>query len=254
MDIIFQANNLTKRYGKHCALNGLNMKVQQGEIYGLVGNNGAGKSTIMKIILGLSSQTSGDIELFGVKGTNNIIESRKLVSGIVELPTFYPHMTGSENLKVHLLTSDYQISKNEIETTLNKVGLQDVGKKKVKNYSLGMKQRLGIARALLTKAKFIILDEPTNGLDIKGMVEFRSLIKDLNTKENITFLISSHYISELEHIITYLGIINNGKMIKEISMKDLNEELRERQDKLASQYACNESNNLENYVLELSSH
>lgn len=221
MEVIFKTDNLSKRYGTQLALNHLNMMLYRKDIYGFVGKNGAGKSTLMKLILGLSFPTKGDFTLFGISNKDkNITEVCGRMSGIVEMPAFYPHMTAFENLKTQAILSGIQDQK-EIVNALSSVGLENDRKKKVKNFSLGMKQRLGLARALLTKAEFIILDEPTNGLDPEGIIELRNLITKLNQENNITFLISSHYISELEHIITRLGIINNGTMLKELNMDEL---------------------------------
>lgn len=221
MNIILKTNNLTKKYGKQKALDNFNMTIYEKDIYGFVGRNGAGKSTLMKLIMGLSAPTSGTYELFEVKNNSNqILNSRKNISGIIEQPAFYPYMDAGDNLKaLALSTGSYNL--DLIIDALKQVGLNDVKGKKVEKFSLGMKQRLSIAQAIMNKSKFIILDEPTNGLDPEGIIELRNIIKKLNIEQGITFLISSHYITELKHIINRMGIIKNGKMIQEDSINNL---------------------------------
>ncbi|GHU37546.1 hypothetical protein FACS1894105_09880 [Clostridia bacterium] len=221
MQTVFKTENLIKKYNSQLALNELNMEVHQGEIYGLVGKNGAGKSTLMKLMFGLIHSNGGDFEIFGVRSKSaKISEVRRRMGGFIELPAFYPHLTAFENLKTDAIVLGIKDKRRIIES-LETVGLDPFNKKKARNFSLGMKQRLGIARALLSNAEFIVLDEPTNGLDPEGIVELRDFIIKLNREQGITFLISSHYISELEHVITHLGIINNGHMIEQITKENL---------------------------------
>lgn len=225
MSIIVQTKNLSKKYGTQMALNGLNMTVKKGEVYGLVGNNGAGKTTLIKLLFGLALPTSGEFQLMGVKSSDrNINIARLKINGIVETPAFYPYMNATQNLKTQAIMRGLN-NPEKIASVLYTVGLHDAKKKKVKNFSLGMKQRLGIAQALLTDAELIILDEPTNGLDPEGIIELRELIKKLNRNHGITFLISSHYISELEQVITALGVIKKGEMFKELSKDQIDKSL-----------------------------
>lgn len=221
MESMIVLSDVCKRYHKQKVLKHINMTVNKGDIYGLVGKNGAGKTTIIKILFGLANPTSGEFTICGIQNKDTKIQSaRERMSGIIEQPAFYPYMNAYDNLKIHAIlcgVRDWQ----KIDGVLKSVGLEDVGKKKVRNFSLGMKQRLGIARALLTDANFIVLDEPTNGLDPEGIIDLRNLIKQLNVEYGITFLICSHYISELEHIITKIGIMDEGKLIKEKAIEEI---------------------------------
>ena len=215
MESIVVISDICKRYHKQEVLDHVDMTISKGDIYGLVGKNGAGKTTLIKILFGLSNPSSGRFFICGIQNDDVQIRSiREKMSGIVEQPAFYPYMSAYENLKVHAILCDvYDVQK--INRLLELVGLKDTGRKKVRNFSLGMKQRLGIARALLTDPELIVLDEPTNGLDPEGIIDLRDLIKTLNSKYGITFLICSHYMSELEHVINKVGIIKNGRLIKE---------------------------------------
>ncbi|MCM1160872.1 MAG: ATP-binding cassette domain-containing protein [Roseburia sp.] len=221
MESLLKVENLRKVYGKNISLDGLNMNINRGEIYGLVGNNGAGKTTLMRIIMGLAKETSGSFSLFGEKNGSISIENRKKVSAIIEMPAFYPHLTGYQNLKIHQMEINENVDKKKLMEILKKVNIDDAAHKKVKAYSLGMRQRLGIAKALVSNAEFIILDEPTNGLDPAGIIELRNLILDLNKNKGTTFLIASHHIAELTHLISKLGIIKAGKMVQEIKYDEL---------------------------------
>lgn len=225
MSIIMQTEALSKRYSKQLSLDSLSMSITQGEIYGLVGPNGAGKTTLIKMLFGLATPSSGGFRLFGVKNTEqNISAARRRMNGIVETPAFYPHMSATQNLKAQAIMLGIQ-DKNKIPEVLSIVGLGDTGRKRVRNFSLGMKQRLGLAQALLTDAEFIVLDEPTNGLDPEGIIELRELIRRLNRERGITFLISSHYISELEQVITSMGILRKGKLHKSLTKDEMDRAL-----------------------------
>lgn len=221
MDFVLKTNSLSKKYGKFKALNNMNITVPKGAIYGLVGKNGAGKTTLIRVICGLQSPSSGDYKLYGVNYKDkNIAKSRKRMGAVVETPSIYLDMTAESNLKQQCLTlgvPDY----SEIPEVLKLVGLENTGKKKARNFSLGMKQRLGIAVALIGNPDFLVLDEPINGLDPQGIIEIRELILKLNREKQITFLISSHILDELSRIATNYGFIDNGTLIKEISADEL---------------------------------
>lgn len=228
MKYILEVNNLEKKYKNFKALSNFNMHIEKGAIYGLIGKNGAGKTTLIRIITGLQDPTSGTYSIYGVSYEDkNIYESRKRIGGIVETPSIYANMTAKENL-----IEQYKVigmpSLNDIDELLELVGLNNTGKKKAKNFSLGMKQRLGIAIALSSNPDFLILDEPINGLDPQGIVEIRELILKLNKKKGITILISSHYLDELSKIATHYGFVDNGKIIKEISATELNKKIRKK--------------------------
>lgn len=224
MESLLALSNICKQYHNQHVLDHVNMTINKGDIYGLVGKNGAGKTTLIKILFDLSKPSDGTYSIYGVQNDDiHIQTARKHMSGIVEQPAFYPYMNAYDNLKVHAILCDIHDTQR-INHLLKVVGLQDVGRKKVRNFSLGMKQRLGIARALLSNPDIIVLDEPTNGLDPEGIIDLRNLIKQLNSKYGITFLICSHYISELEHIINKLGIIKQGKLIKEETIGSIKKE------------------------------
>ena len=225
-EIILKTTKLSKTYGSQVAVNNVSMTIRRGDIYGFIGKNGAGKTTLIRMIVGLIHKTSGDIEILGVSDGASIDKERKLIGSIVETPTFYGSMTAKENLEVSRLVRGIA-GKEEIDEVLRLVGLEGTGKKKVKNFSLGMRQRLGIANALLGNPKILILDEPVNGLDPVSIVEIRELLKKINKERDITILISSHILGELSELATCYGIINNGKLIEEITAKELNEKCRQ---------------------------
>lgn len=220
MQYILQTNHITKTIGGRNLVNDVNLHIKKGEIYGFLGPNGAGKTTVMKMITNLWKPTSGTIEVFGEMVTPQSYEILKRMGSIIEFPTFYEHMTGYENLKLHCEYMGYY-NHGSIENALDMLGLTDAVNKPVKNYSLGMKTRLGIARAILCKPELLILDEPTNGLDPAGMKQIRDLLKTLCTEYGITIMISSHILSEIESIADTVGVINRGVIIKEISMKEI---------------------------------
>lgn len=221
MDYILRTNDLYKSYRGFKALNGLSMNVPKGSIYGFVGKNGAGKTTLIRLICGLQNPTSGDYSLYGRKlSSKNIAKSRRKMGAVVETPSIYTNMTAEDNLK-----QQYRIlglpSYDGIDDILKLVGLENTGKKKAKNFSLGMRQRLGIAIALAGNPDFLVLDEPVNGLDPQGIIEIRELILKLNREKQITVLISSHILDELSKLATHYGFIDAGRIVKEISAEEL---------------------------------
>ncbi len=226
MDYVLKTNALSKNYKDFKALNGLSMNVPKGAIYGFVGKNGAGKTTLIRLICGLQEPTSGDYMLYGRKNTDKeVIKSRRRMGAVVETPSIYLDMTAEDNLK-----QQYRIlglpSYDGLPDILKLVGLENTGKKKAKNFSLGMRQRLGIAIALVGDPDFLVLDEPVNGLDPQGIIEMRELILKLNRERQITVLISSHILDELSRLATHYGFIDSGRMVKEISAKELEEACR----------------------------
>lgn len=221
MSYLIKTNQLTKVFEGKEVVSGVNMHVKQGEIYGFLGPNGAGKTTVMKMITNLVKPTSGEIEIFGEKLTNTSYEVLKRIGIIIEYPIFYEKLTAKENLEIHCEYMGYY-DKKGIDRALDLVKLHNLGNKKVKDFSLGMKQRLGIARAITTKPELLILDEPINGLDPIGIKELRELFKMLSKEFGITLLVSSHILAEMELMADTIGVIQHGKLIKEVSMKDIN--------------------------------
>ena len=221
MEYVLETNGLSKRYRAFTALNGLNMHIPKGSIYGFVGRNGAGKTTLIRLICGLQEPTSGNFILYGAKNTDTKIErARRRMGAVVESPAVYPDMTAEENLRQQYLVLGMP-SADGIAELLHLVGLDGTGKKKVKNFSLGMRQRLGIAVALAGNPDFLVLDEPVNGLDPQGIIEMRELILKLNREHGITVLISSHILDELSRLATHYGFIDGGHMVKEMSAEEL---------------------------------
>lgn len=226
MEYILQTNSLTKQYRNFKALDRLSMNVPKGSIYGFVGKNGAGKTTLIRLICGLQEPESGEFTLYGAKNNDaSIYKARRRMGAVVETPSVYLNMTAEENLR-----QQYKIlgmpSYDGIPELLRLVGLEQTNKKKVKNFSLGMKQRLGIAVALCGDPDFLVLDEPVNGLDPEGIIEMRELILKLNRERQITFLISSHILDELARIATCYGFIDHGQIVKEISAQELDSACR----------------------------
>lgn len=224
-DYVLRTIDLTKTYKRDPALDKVNLSIKKGSIYGFIGQNGAGKSTLIRIVAGLAFPTSGSIELFGEGSEKELVAARKRIGGIIESPALFPNMTARENLEVQRLQRGIP-GKACIEKTLELVGLQHTGRKKARNFSLGMKQRLGLAVALLGDPEFLILDEPTNGLDPMGVVEMRELLKRLNREYGITILISSHILSELHLLATHYGIIHKGVLLEQLTARELNEKCR----------------------------
>ncbi len=220
MQTILTTNHLTKQIGTETIVSDLNMHIAKGEIYGFLGPNGAGKTTVMKMITNQWKPTSGDIVLFGEKLLPDSYSFLKRMGSMIEFPVFYNELTAEENLKLHCEYMGYY-SPDSVEKAMSLLSLSDNKGKKVKEFSLGMKQRLGIARAVLTKPEFLVLDEPTNGLDPAGMKQFRDLFRMLCKEYEMTILISSHLLSEIESLAHTIGIIHKGRLVKEISMKEL---------------------------------
>lgn len=225
-EVVLKTYNITKKYGEQLAVDNVNMTIKKGDIYGFIGQNGAGKTTLIRLITGLIHKSGGEIELLGANEENELNKARTMVGSLIETPSFYTNMTARENLEVSRLVRNIP-GKKCIDEVLELVGLKDVEKKKVKNFSLGMRQRLGIANALMGNPKLLILDEPINGLDPMGIVEIRELLKKINKEKDMTILISSHILSELSELATTYGIISNGKLIEEITAKQLSEKCRQ---------------------------
>ncbi len=221
MEYVLKTNALKKCYSNYKALNGLTMNVPKGAIYGFVGKNGAGKTTLIRLICGLQEPTDGEFSIYGISNKQKeIVKSRRRIGAVIETPSIYLDITAEDNLK-----EQYRVlglpSFDGISDILKLVGLENTGKKKAKNFSLGMRQRLGIAIALAGDPDFLVLDEPVNGLDPQGIVEMRELILKLNREHRITVLISSHILDELARLATHFGFIDNGQMVKEISATEL---------------------------------
>lgn len=220
MTAVIKTIRLTKAYGDQIAVDNLQMNVNQGQIYGFLGQNGAGKTTTIRMLLGLIKPTQGQIEIFGENLLEKQREILKRIGSIVEFSGFYENLTARENLLIHAKLKGVH-KKNAVEEALEIAGLQAETKKRVGQFSLGMKQRLGIARAILHHPELLILDEPTNGLDPIGIKEIRRLIKSLAVERKITILISSHILTEVEQLADHIGIIHQGKLLEEISFNEL---------------------------------
>lgn len=216
---IVETKNLVKVFNKVKSVDSVNLKIKEGEIYGFLGPNGAGKSTTIKILLGLIRANSGEVYIFGKSIKENREEILKNIGALVESPSYYGHLTAYENLDI--LKRMLKLNKEEIEEKLKLVNLWEERNKKVNDFSLGMKQRLGIAQALMGNPKLLILDEPTNGLDPAGIIEIRNLIRYLAKEKKITIIISSHILNEIELVATEVGVINKGKLLYQGSLEDL---------------------------------
>ena len=215
---------LTKRYGAHTAVDRVDLAVNRGEIYGLVGRNGAGKTTIIRMITGQTVPTAGEISLFGATG-KDLLKLRARTGVMVETPSFYPYLTARQNLEYYRIQRGIP-GKGTVDQVLEETDLADTGKKLFKNFSLGMKQRLGLALALMNRPDFLLLDEPINGLDPEGIVEFRNLLLKLNQERQTTILISSHILPELANLATCYGFIDKGVMLEQITAAALQEKCR----------------------------
>ena len=220
---IVKTEGLTKKYKEKIAVNNLNINVKRGEIYGFVGPNGAGKSTVLKMLLNIEHKDAGSIFIFDRKIENDDTKFLGKIGALIEYPYFYEQLSGRENLRLHC---NYMgiYNTDAVEKSIKAVGLQKDIDRTVSQYSVGMKQRLGIARAILTSPELLILDEPINGLDSDGIIEMRNLLLRLNQESEITIIISSHILSELELLADTVGFIKEGKMLKEISMQEIKEE------------------------------
>ena len=223
-DTVLATKGLTKRYGSHLAVDRAELQVEKGQIYGLVGRNGAGKTTIIRMITGQTTPTAGEISLFGATG-KDLLKLRARTGVMVETPSFYPYLTARQNLEYYRIQRGIP-GKGTVDQVLEETDLADTGKKVFKNFSLGMKQRLGLALALMNRPDFLLLDEPINGLDPEGIVEFRNLLLKLNQERQTTILISSHILPELANLATCYGFIDKGVMLEQISARDLQEKCR----------------------------
>lgn len=221
---VLKTHRLTKRYGGKVAVDDVSLTVEKGDIFGLIGQNGAGKTTLMRLVAGLSFPDSGEYELFGESGATEPVNARRRIGSVIETPALYPNLTAEQNLEVFRIQRGIP-EKGVAQEMLTTVGLTDTGKKKFKNFSLGMKQRLGLALALQSRPDFMILDEPTNGLDPIGIIEVRDLMKRLN-EQGITLLVSSHILTELAQVANRYAIIHNGRLVKNITQEELREECK----------------------------
>lgn len=221
MEYVLTTSGLSKKYGKFQALDDLSMNIPKGAIYGFVGRNGAGKTTLIRLICGLQEPSNGSYSIYGIDHNDkNICKSRRRMGAVVETPSIYLDMTAADNLMQQALILGLP-TYDSIPEILKLVGLENTGKKRVRNFSLGMKQRLGIAVALMGNPDFLVLDEPVNGLDPQGIIEIRELILKLNKERQITVLISSHILDELSRLATHYGFIDKGHLVKEISAEEL---------------------------------
>lgn len=222
---ILRASNISKIYGKHKALDKVSIEIKRGMVYGIIGANGAGKSTFMRTVMGLISTDEGHIELFGETGPKGLQRARRKMGQSIETPALYPELTAYKNMQVQAANGG--VGDREIDELLSMMNLGGTVKKKVKNFSLGMRQRLAIACTLVTNPEFLILDEPINGLDPSGIVEMREIIQRLVTERGMTVLLSSHILDELSQIATHYGILHDGKLINELSRDELSEVTRQ---------------------------
>ncbi|MEK5108296.1 ABC transporter ATP-binding protein [Cytobacillus sp. FSL K6-0129] len=226
MNYVVQTNGLTKKVKGKVLVTNVNLHIKKGEIYGFLGQNGAGKTTIMKMLTGLIHPSSGEIALFGERLTENKKSGLKRVGSIIEYPLFYEHLTARENLQLHCEYLGFYDQK-AITQALDMVHLKGIEGKKVKDFSLGMKQRLGIGRAIITKPELIVLDEPTNGLDPIGIKDMRDLIRMLNKEYGMTFLLSSHILGEMEQVVDRIGVIRDGQLVNEVTLADIRKQQTE---------------------------
>lgn len=224
-NVLLRTNGLSKKYHNNFAVDNANIVVNRGDIYGLVGKNGAGKTTLIRMICGLTVPTSGEIELFNETSTEGLNKSRMRTGCIIETPSFFPYLSAEKNLEYYRIQRGIP-GKDCVREVLKIVNLSDTGRKKFKNFSLGMKQRLGLALAIMASPDLLILDEPINGLDPTGIVEFREILLKLNREKNTTIIISSHILSELSQLATQYGFIHKGRLVEQISAKELDEKCR----------------------------
>ena len=228
---ILTTNALSKTYRKTKALDAINVTIHQGDIYGFIGKNGAGKTTLIRVIAGIAEPTSGSFNLFGESSIKNIVRARRNMAAVVESPALHLNLSAYDNLKLQCILLGIQDNHDAvIRDVLTQVDLEKLlieRKKKAKNFSLGMRQRLGIAMALISKPKFLILDEPNNGLDPEGIRDLRQLLLRLNQEQGLTMLISSHMLTELSKLATRYGFIDRGKLLREITAAELQKESRQ---------------------------
>jgi len=223
-----ETHGLTHRFGDHKVLSGIDMQVPAGSIYGFLGPNGAGKTTTLRLILGLLATQEGEIRIFGRPLAHDRIAILRNVGSMIESPSLYDHLTAAENLRVLQLV--HRCPESRIREVLDLVGLADTGRKRARQFSLGMKQRLAIAGALLHRPSLVILDEPTNGLDPHGIIEIRNLLVELNRRDGCTILVSSHLLSEIERVATHVGILGRGQLLFQGTIEELR---RHRQEVLS---------------------
>ena len=221
---VLKTQNLTKRYGRKAAVENVSLTVEEGDVYGLIGQNGAGKTTLMRLVASLAHPNEGSVELFGESSLAGKTTARTRMGCIIEIPAFFPNLTASQNLEYYRIQRGID-DKDVVKDSLELVRLDDTGRKNFRNFSLGMKQRLGLALAILDRPDFLMLDEPINGLDPTGIIEMRDLLTGLNS-QGITLLISSHILAELSQIATKYAIIHNGRLIKNITQEELREECK----------------------------
>lgn len=220
MSEIIRTNNISKNYGSFTALRDMNITIKKGDIYGLVGNNGAGKTTFLRILTGQSQPTSGTFELFGKSGEKELQRARRRIGAIIEQPCFYPKLTVGKNLEYYRIQRGIP-GKDSVDRALEAVNILEAKNKKFSDLSLGMKQRVGLALAMMGEPELLILDEPINGLDPSGIIEIRNLILKLNKENNVTIIISSHILSELSNIATSYGFLNKGVLVEQLTAKEL---------------------------------
>lgn len=224
-ETILETRAVTKQYGGLRAVDNVNMAIRAGDVYGFIGQNGAGKTTLVRLVTSLISPTSGEIALFGRSDTAGLSEGRRRIGCIIEAPAFFPKLTAEQNLEYYRIQRGIP-SKEAVTQALNMVKLTGTGAKKYREFSLGMKQRLGLALAIMGNPDFLILDEPINGLDPMGIIEFRSIIGDLRQNHGMTVLVSSHILSELTQVATTFGIIHQGKLMKEFTHEQMESETK----------------------------
>lgn len=222
-EVILSTRNLTKKYNNISAVSNINLEIRQGAIYGLVGKNGAGKTTLLRLLTGQAFKSEGIITMFDESSEEALNRCRKRIGAIIEAPSFYSYLTAEQNLEYYRMQRTIP-GKQCVRQALEEVGLANTGKKKYKSFSLGMKQRLGLALALMNKPEILLLDEPINGLDPFGIVEIRNLLLKLNQEKNITIVISSHILTELSNLVTDYGFIEKGAMVKQLSAEQLTKE------------------------------
>ena len=225
MESVIRTHKLCKKYGEDFALSNINITVNQGDIYGLVGNNGAGKTTLLRILTGQGVASSGEFQLFEKTSKEELNNARSRTGTIIESPSLYEKLTVEQNMEYYRIQRGIP-GKDKIDKVLKEVNLSDAKKKKFKDLSLGMKQRLGLALAMMTEPELLLLDEPINGLDPSGIIEIRNLLLKLNEEKNITILISSHILSELSNVATCYGFLNKGHLVEELSAKELEEKCK----------------------------
>lgn len=225
-DIVLSTENLSKRYNSLYALKDCSLSIERGQVYGLVGKNGAGKTTLMRLLCGQSPPTAGTISLFGGAGRRELVENRRRIGCMIETPAFYPNFSAKKNLKIYAMKKGIPAGR-QIDELLDFVGLSDAGGKPFSQFSLGMKQRLGLALALLGEPELLVLDEPVNGLDPIGIAEIRGLIIKLNREKNVTVLLSSHILREMVLVATNYGFIDHGRLICQLNAAELHDRCRE---------------------------